>query len=472
MNKTLCIVAALALHTAPVGANDEISVPAQDQQAISVTIYNTDLALIRDRRQVSIPQGVHTLAFREVSAQIKPETALLRSPDLQVLEQNFEYDLLTPQSLLRRYIGREVTLVRQHPTAGEEQSLPARVLSAGDGVVLQVGNRIETEISGRLIYPDVPSTLRDRPTLAVQVDSTTAGTRKAELSYLTGGLSWQADYVAELNDADDRLDLSGWVTLTNASGVRYPKAQLQLVAGNVHRVQPDMAARTVMKEGMTLAATPPPMAEEPMFAYHLYTLARPTDIEDNQKKQVTLLQATGVACRKRLVLDGQDTSYRAPSRDLGRTAKVGVFVELDNDTASGLGQPIPGGTVRVYKKDGRGFLQFVGEDRVVHTPEKETIRLQLGEAFDVTAEKQQIDFNKIAGTGAHDSIFESAYRIQLHNAKAEQVVVKVREPLPGDWEMLEESAPHHQESAHTVSWLVTVPPKDSATLSYRVRVHD
>lgn len=472
MKQTLILLMTLMLWMTSVQASEEINVSARDQQAVSVTIYNQNLALVKDRRNITVPKGLQTLAFREVSAKIKPETALISGGDLAVLEQNFEYDLLTPESLLQKYVGREVTMIRRHPTTGVEQSEQAKVLSAGNGVVLQVGNRIETEVSGRLVYPDVPDTLRDRPTLTMEVESVQEGPRDVELSYLTGGLSWQADYVAELNAADDRLNLSGWVTLTNESGATYPQAQLQLVAGDVNMVQREMDSRSLRKEAMAvgMAPAPQPMAEESLFEYHLYTLNRPTTIGENQKKQVALLQAAGIECRKEFLLQGQEFYYNSPAGEIGRKMKVGVFLEFKNDKESGLGLPLPKGIVRVYKKDGTGFLQFVGEDKVDHTPEKELLRLHLGDAFDVTADKRQTDFKKIGGSSPHKYSFESKYEITLKNAKKEPVTVKIREPLPGDWEILGESAGHTKESAHAASWKVTVPSLETAILTYSVRV--
>ncbi len=472
MKRLLFFLMVLMLCGASVQASEEINVAARDQQSVSVTIYNKNLALVKDRRKIVVPKGLQTLAFREVSAKIKPETALMNGGNLAVLEQNFEYDLLTPQSLLLKYVGREVTMIRRHPTTGEDQIEQAKVLSAGNGVVLQVGSRIETEVSGRLVYPDVPDTLRDRPTLTMQVESTKEGGRDVELSYLTGGLSWQADYVAELNAADDRLNLSGWVTLTNESGASYPQAQVQLVAGDVNIVQREIESRSMRKEAMavSMAPAPQPMAEESMFEYHLYTLGRPTNIGENQKKQVALLHATGVECRKEFLLQGQEFYYNSQAGEIGRKMKVGVFVEFKNDKESGLGLPLPGGIVRVYKKDGNGFLQFVGEDKVDHTPEKEVVRLHLGDAFDVTADKRQVDFKKIAGSSPRNYIYESKYEITLKNAKKEPVTVKIREPLPGDWEILGESIGHTKESAHAASWKMTVPPLETASLTYSVRV--
>ncbi len=468
----LLVVPLLFLAAPVASAADEVTVSARDQQAVTVAIYNKNLALVKDRRKITLPTGMQTLAFREVSARIKPETALVHGGEFRVLEQNFEYDLLTPQSLLQKYVGREVTMITRHPTTGEEQLRQARVLAAGKGVVLQSGDRIETEVSGRLVYPDVPPTLRDRPTLTMLVESGRAGEREVELSYLTGGLSWQADYVAQLNQSDDRLDLNGWVTLTNESGASYPQARLQLVAGDVNVVEDAAAARTMMKGTMAAEAAPAPqpMREESLFEYHLYTLDRPTTIGENQKKQAALLQAEGVRCRKEFLLAGQEYYFSTSAGEIGKKMKIGVQVELVNDKAAGLGLAIPAGTVRVYKKDGGGFLQFVGEDKVDHTPEKETIRLHLGDAFDVTADKRQTDFKKIAGSGRYNYQFESEYEVVLKNAKQEQVVVKVQEPVPGDWEMVKESQAHIKEAAHTASWNVAVPPMASTTLTYRVRV--
>lgn len=462
------LMTAILWCAAPLLAGEEIVVGGQAQQAVDVTIYAQNLALVKDRRTIDLPAGTRTIAFREVSAQIKPGTAMLHGRDLRVLEQNFEYDLLTPQSLLQKYVGREITIRKEHPITGEERFVQAKVLSAaGSEVVLQVGEQIETGVDGRLIYPDVPDTLRDRPTLTMLIESGAAGTREVALTYLTTGLSWQADYMAELNGADDRLDLSGWATLTNGSGVRYPQAHVRLVAGDVQV--------TSTRQKMASYRAPEPaqnMAEEPMFVYHLYTLDRPTTIGENQTKQVPLLQADGVACRKEYVLKGREYYYRTQTADIGQGMKVGVFVELKNEKASGLGRPLPGGVVRLYRKDNAGGLQFVGEGTIGHIPENEPIRLHLGDAFDITADRSQTDFKQLMGAEPGRSLIESEYVICLKNAKEEAVVVKVQESIPGEWRILSESGQHVKEAAHLVSWLVTVPPKGAATLTYRVSIRN
>jgi hypothetical protein len=459
---------------APGAEPQERRTTLEDQRQVAVTIYNEDLALVKDVRRVTLERGEGRLAFREVSARMRPETALLRSltdpAGLRVVEQNFDFDLLTPQQLLEKYVGRTVRVVRVHPTTGEETEVEAQVLAAGEGVVLRVGNRIEAGVPGRLVYPEVPANLRDRPTLVLTLASSSDRPQEVELSYLTGGLSWRADYVAELAAGDDKIDLSGWVTLTNQSGALYRDARLQLVAGDVHRVREEMAPARAFAVEKAMAEQAPGMAEEALFEYHLYTLERPTTIAENQSKQVALLSAVGVPAVKEFILQGSDYYYTASVGDLGQKLKVGVFLEFENRDKAGLGLPLPKGVVRVYKKDSTGGAQFVGEDAIDHTPKNEKVRLRLGEAFDVTADKKQTDFRKLAGTGRFNYVFESAYQIVLKNAKAEAVTVKVVEPMPGDWEIVQESHPHRKEAAGAAVWQVTVPPEGEATLKYRVRV--
>ncbi len=456
---------------------DEQRSTLADQQQVAVTIYNENLALIKDQRRLALPAGNTALAFRDVSARLRPETALLRSVSapgkLSVLEQNFDFDLLTPQKLLEKYVGRNVQLVRTHPVTGAETTEQAQVLSANGGIVLQVGQRIETGTpNARIVFADVPPNLRDRPTLVMSLDNTGGPQQDVELSYLTGGLAWKADYVVELNAADDRLDLSGWVTLTNTSGATYRNARLQLVAGDVNQVAP--AFQGMARPKVMMAAAPMAearnMVEESLLEYHLYTLQRPTTIAENQTKQVALLTATGVPARKELLLTGADHYYRGGYGDLGQRMKVGVFLEFDNKESARLGQPLPKGIVRVYKKDRSGNAQFVGEDRIDHTPKNDKVRLKLGEAFDVTADRKQTDYKKLGGFGKYSSQVETAFELVLKNAKPEPVVVTVQEPVPGDWEMLGESHPHTKGNSQTAVWKLTVPAEGSTTLSYRTRV--
>ena len=470
-----CFMAVTAIP-ASATEQDELRSTQQDQQNISVTIYNDNLALVKDQRKIKIKSGQNTLAFRDVSAQIRPETALLRSLSnpgkLSVIEQNFDYDLLTPEKLLEKYVGKLVAIIRTNPSSGAETNESALVLSANNGVVLKIGDRIETGIAGRIVYPDVPANLRDRPTLVMSINNGGAAQQEMELSYLTGGLAWKADYVAELNAADDKLDLSGWVTLTNTSGATYRNSQLQLVAGDVNQVRPEMRQmpRLAKADMAMAAAAPPQMAEESLLEYHLYTLDHPTTLSENQSKQVSLLSASGVPVRKELLLRGADYYYQNSYGELGQKMKVVVFVEFDNRESAHLGLPLPKGIVRVYKKDSAGNAQFVGEDRIDHTPKNEKVRLKLGEAFDVTADKKQTDFKKLPAPSRGSSLFESAYEIVLKNAKKEAVIVTVQEPIPADWKMLQENLQHEKVTSNTAIWKVEVPAEGNATLSYRVQV--
>lgn len=456
------------------GADGERTSTLKDQQQVAVTIYNQDLALIKDSRVVALDRGENALAWRDVSARIRPETALLRSPAhpgaFSLIEQNFDFDLLTPQKLLDKHVGRKLRVIKTHPTSGAETSEEATLLSANDGAVLQFADRVESHPPGRLAFQTVPESLRDRPTLVIRLDAAEAGRQALELSYLTGGLSWKADYVAELSARDDRLDLNGWVTLTNQSGTGFRNARLQLVAGDVNRVQDEV--RRYRQQPMALAQAAPapaPMSEESLFEYHLYTLDRPTTIADNQTKQVALLSASQVPVKKEFRLQGADYYYRNSQSELGKKLKVGVFVEFENKGGS-LGIPLPKGTLRVYKRDGSGNAQFVGEDRIDHTPKNETVRVKLGDAFDVTADKKQTDFQKVNGWTRYNYVYEAAFQIELKNAKNEAVSVKVVEPIPGDWEILAESQPHRKDASNIAVWNVAVPADGKATLTYRARV--
>ena len=470
------ITSLLSLGVSAVENNlDESRSTLNDQQSVAVTIYNGDLALVKDTRKVKLKIGLNALALRDVSAQIRPETALLRSINapgsLTLLEQNFDFDLLTPHKMLEKYVGKTVSIVKVHPTTGVETVEQAQVLSVNDGVVLKMGNRIETGLPGRVVFDDVPANLRDRPSLVTQINNKGAADQTVELSYLTGGLGWKADYVAELNAKEDMLDLSGWVTLTNTIGASYKNAKLQLVAGDVNRVQQNMRPMTMQMRGkVEMADAATPMAEESLLEYHLYTLDRPTTIAENQTKQVALLSASGVPVHKDLVLQGAEYYYQSQYGEIGTKMKVGVFIEFENKEASKLGLPLPKGILRVYKKDSSGNAQFVGEDNIDHTPKNETVRLKLGEAFDVTADKKQTDFKVLPNPQKGHVAYESAYELTLKNAKKEKVTVTVQEPISGDWTIVNESAPHSKINSHLAVWKIDIPAEGKTTLTYRAQV--
>jgi hypothetical protein len=458
----------------------EIPTTQKDLQSLAVTIYNENLALVKDQREVTLPKGEVSLAFQEVSAQIRPETALLRNltapKDFWVVEQNFDFDLLTPQKLLDKYVGQKVTIISQKPkpdSAGyTELREEATVLATNNGTVLQFADRIETSLPGRISFSKVPENLRARPTLVIDLHSPVDKPQKVELSYLTGGLSWKADYVANLTPDEKYLDLSGWVTLTNNSGVAYPGATLQLVAGDVNRVRERSwtPEKPMMEMSRSKKASAPKMEEESLFEYHLYTLDRPTTLKAAQTKQVALLSASQIPVRKEYLLKGDSYYYQSSYGDLGDKLKVGVFVEFDNKESSRMGMPLPKGTVRVYKRDSEERAQFVGEDAIDHTPKNELVRLKLGDAFDITARRKQTDFKSLGTQGQWRYVYEVAFEVVLKNAKKEPVTVSVLEPIYGDWEITEKSHEFTKEAAGTARFKVPVPAGGSATLTYRVKV--
>lgn len=463
--KTLLPLAVLALPALVLAQSPrDIGSTAADREATAITVYNDDLALVKERRRIDLPAGLTRLSLREVAAQMRPETALLRAASgapLHLVEQNFDFDLLTPQKLLEKYVGREVSVIRSHPTSGEEKRETATVLAAGGGTVLRFADRIETGVPGRLAFDSVPDNLRDRPTLSVLLEAA-GGKQTLELSYLTGGVSWKADYVANLAANGTQLDLNGWVTLTNRSGAAFDNTTLQLVAGSVNRVRPPTPLRAYAIAAPSPAPKSMEARQEALMDFHLYSFERPTSIADNQTKQLALLSATAVPIRHEYLLAGNDWYYRDRYTVVGQKLKPAVFIEFDNKGQ--LGKPLPAGVVRVYARDSKGAAQFVGEDRIEHTAKNEKLKLKLGEAFDITAERKQTNYKRIA-----DNLSESSWRIELRNAKDAAVTVKVQEPLPGDWEMLQESEKHTKESARVAAWNVSVPAGGGTVLEYTVR---
>jgi hypothetical protein len=464
---TFTVIGVLPWLTFAVQAAEKIS-RAEDREEVAVAIYNDSLALIKEVRRLDLDRGINDVALRDVSAKMRPETASLRAvlgAPLRLIEQNFDFDLLTPQKLLDKYVGQSVTVIRTNPATGAETREAAQVLATNGGTVLKFADRIETGVPGRLTFNSIPANLRERPTLVVKLDSASAGKQTAELSYLSGGLSWKADYVAELAGDEATLDLAGWVTLTNQSGTAYENAKLQLVAGDVNRVRQDFAPK-----GVAVAMAAPmarEMAREEVFDYHLYSLGRATNILDNQTKQVALLSAANVPVRKEYLLAGEGWYYQSQASDLGRKQKIAVFLEFDN-AGGDLGKPLPKGVVRVYKKDSKGNAIFIGEDAIDHTAKNDRVRLKMGNAFDVTATRKQTNFKQVSGRP--NPVFETAWRVELNNAKEQPVTIKVVEPMPGDWEITSASQPHDKGDAHSAVWQVQVPAGGKRVLEYAVRL--
>jgi len=466
MHRALLTLAAVAAALPTAAAETPVVVSeAGTDRSLSLTVYNVGRALVRDARPVGLPAGLAALEFRDIAAQVLPETVAIAGPGVVVLEQNYEYDLLSPRTLLDKFLGREVTLVIDEPAGEggrtERRRVTGRLLATNEGTVWRIGDDVVTDPPYRqLVFADVPGNLRERPTLVWLLDVARAASTRLEATYLTAGLTWKADYVLSLDAGGERAGLLGWVTLDNRSGADYPDARLQLVAGDVH-LAPEPGTRVMYKDELRVAAAPQ-MVEESFAEYHLYTLPRPTTVRDRQQKQVTLLEADGVRVARHYRVETPQHWFRATVGP--QKQDVRVALELANRGDNRLGLPLPGGVVRVYQDDARGDAQFVGEDRIGHTPKDEVVTLTIGNAFDVVAERRQTDFRSF------DRTSESAFEVVLRNHKAEAVTVEVREQVGGDWEMLSSTHPYEKVSAFGVEFRVGVPADGEAKLAYRVRV--
>ena len=433
------------------------------QREVSVTIYNSDLALVEDARPLDLKAGRQKLEFKDVSAQIRPETVSLSAPGVTILEQNFDYDLLTPSKLMEKAVGQQVRIVRTNPGDGKETTEVATVLAANEGVVLKIGDRIEVlrddGVPTRVIFDKVPETLRAHPTLSVNVEAASAGPRQAKLSYLTSGLSWKADYVAMFDEAKSALDLQGWITLSNTSGTAFENAKTQLVAGEVNQLSQNNGYRPPRRgtPGVISAGTESGTGER-VADYYLYPLPERTTIAANQNKQVGFLSAQGVAAKKVYeVREGWFVSQ-------GEPAKAVVAIQFSNAKLAGLGSQLPAGTMRVYMRDAAGDPKFVGENAIGHTPAGSELSIKIGEAFDVSSQATLVSETKVSKTRSR---YEMKYL--LRNAKDQPVTVELRQGgLWRDGEVKAESLKSRRIDARTLGWSVPVLANGETTLTFTV----
>jgi len=444
------------------------------RKAVSVTVYNDGFGLVREIRDVDLGTGRVSLEFRDVSSRIEPDSvhvkSLAKGSPLSILEQNYRYDLLSPQKLLEKYEGKKVKLYRWNKELGKDEEIDAEILAYSAGQpVLKVGNEITYGVPARFSFPEVPKNLIAEPSLVWLLEST-APKQPLEVTYLSQGFGWSADYVLTVGDeaagsANSTADLTGWVTLQNETSTTYENAQLKLVAGNVQRVHPDVTTIAKSAEKDDEEDNKKQFNEESFFEYHLYTLDRPTTLLSNEQKQVTLLEGHGVQVHRQLIFYGASYYYRGSYGDVVSNQKVGVFLEIKNEEANHLGMPLPKGTVRVYKADKSGAVQFIGEDSIDHTPRDEKLRIKMGESFDVVGDRKQLDFKQISSC-----VDETAWEISLRNHKDVADEVLVNEPIEGDWQILSSSMPYEKKDAHTFSFLPKVPARGAVKITYRVRV--
>ena len=467
MRKWILLGTALC-GAAPLFAQGQLPTPGQTAQGdVAVTIYNNDRALVEDKRVLNLPAGRSRQEFRDVSAQIQPETVTLNGRGVGIVEQNFDFDLLTPAALMQNAVGQEVTLVRVNPATGQEVRERARVLAANGGVVLQIGDRIEVlrddGLPARVIFDQVPASLRARPTLSVTVQADGGGPRPVALTYLTPGLGWSADYVALFDEANSRMDVQGWVTLTNNSGTPYVNASTLLVAGAVGQANPYQ--QRYYGGGYPPPPPPPPptidragtqtAGRERLGDFYLYPLPERTTIADKQTKQVSFLNVQGApATRGYEFNNGWLTTSQEP-------VSASTVLRFSSSRDGGLGDALPAGTVRVYQKDARGNPQFVGEHVIGHTPMGSQIGLATGQAFDVKVRPVVEERTRLSS-----SRWKTRMRYTLTNATPKPITVDLfQSGLVGDTRVTEESMKSARPNADQVRWSVPVPANGEATVT-------
>lgn len=456
-------------------AGPDHSTSLSDQTDLNVTVYNSNIALVRDVRQLTLPTGAFRLKFMDIAATVNPATVHFRSlnePDkLGVVEQNYEYDLLEPAKLLHKYVGKEVTISRAYQENGttKHEEIKATLLADNNGPVWKIGNDIVTGLYAESYrFPEVPANLFDRPTLLMSLDNSGSRKQQIEASYLASNLSWNSDYVLTVARDDKSADLDGWVTLMNNSGTAFHNARLQLVAGELNRLPAPRAPMAMAADAVRAkAANEQQFAQENFSEYHLYTLGRRTSVEDKETKQISLLQGSAVPVEKVFVVNGQNFYYHNYSNP-GSPIKdpVMVYYKFKNEDKAGLGMPLPAGNVRVYQKDSKGGVLFAGEDHIDHTPKDETVTIHIGNAFDIVSERKQIDYKKIAS-----NVWEMEFEITLRNHKDNPVTVEVNEPIGGDWEMISSTHKFTKTSAWAAQFRVPVEKNGTSVLKYRIRAH-
>ena len=458
------VALAAGLVAGPAAAQDLASTP-EDRKDVSLTIYNGDLSLVREVRTVPVRRGAFRLHYEGVTSGIDATTVHLAgrgAGGVRIVEQNYEYDLISRDKLMQKYVGRAVNYRQPDGTLGQ-----ARLLAANDGYVYELGGRIAFELPGPIVLDAIPQGLSARPTLVWTLEADRDGTQEVETAYLSSGLSWRADYVLLLEASEKQGGMNGWVTLTNQSGASFENAQLKLVAGDVNRVREVMYKGMAMdaRATMTMEAPQPQFEEEAFFEYHMYTLQRRTEIRDQQTKQILFFDSGKVTVEKEYTFRAQPHYFVQGFRSAPGAEQVEVTLRFENSKANGLGNPIPAGILRVYKEDRDGAPQFLGENRVRHTPKDEKLEFAVGRAFDVVGEHEQVDFRKLG-----DRISEMSYRVKLRNHKDEPVRVRVLENFYGDWRIEESSHPHTKDNATTASFELPVAKDGETVLTYRVRI--
>ncbi len=478
LKKTMALLTAGMLGTVSVcRASDVVEKKADTDKTaeMEISIYNNNLAFVRDTRNIELQQGENKVAFVGVSSRIRPETAILFGRGIEVVEQNYNYNVLNPSNLLEAFVGKNVKTALYNEQTGKTSYDDAVILDAGYGKpVLKFSYGIETDFPGRIIYPEIPADLRTKPTLVVDLkNKTAAGSKALELAYLTSGLSWKADYVAELQK-DNELNLNGWITLNNESGTDYDNASVRLIAGSVNQVNDFVrplavnarslkADAAVMESGAAYGAARP--ASEAVADYYLYSLPEKTSIKDKQAKQVSLMMKNHVKYQKEYRLSiPLYLNYNSGENEFLK-ANPRVVYKIENTKKNGLGEALPQGTVRFFETDSRGGLQFIGEAGLPQLALGEKAELDLGKAFDIYASGKISSVKKIS-----DKMTEAALEVTVNNAKNEEAEVFLTQSYAGTWKIVSESVKSEKKNAYESLWKIKIPAQGKTTMKYTVRL--
>jgi hypothetical protein len=442
---------------------------AQDRQSLQLVIYNQNFALVQEVRQVELPEGKCKLYLEDIPSKIEPETVIGKSlfaeQSLRILSQKYLYDLITPQNLLKSYIGKQIKLFFENPFTGRKEVVNALLLAyTKNGPICEINGKVYLRCPGEIILPSLPKGLFPSPTLLWQLDNLIKGKHLIQLTYLTQDINWQADYVLILTQRDQG-DLTGWVRINNQSGVDYSQARISLLAGELHKtssVRKGYRSKFIAQESLS-----PQVKETPFFEYHLYRLHQPLTIKNNQQVQVQFLQQNGISISQEFVYKGTSYYYRSYYDTPISQNKVKVYLKIANTEENKLGLPLPPGKIRVYQEDKEGNAIFIGEDKITPTPKGKELKLDIGTAFDIIAERRQNIYHRLAAT-----IYEIGWEILFQNKKDYPVTINVIEEIPGDWQVVNANFEYQKAGAHQLVFAVPVAAGGETKIKYVVRVRD
>ncbi|MGM0462856.1 MAG: DUF4139 domain-containing protein [Fibrobacterota bacterium] len=436
---------------------------AEHRTSLHVTVYNSNRGLISETRSADLPAGRSTLRFSDIASSVIPQTLMMQSATgLSVVEQNYEYDLISRQKLLEKYVGKEISIIVENEYTGESETKNATLLSVNQEPIFEIDGSIHLTSPGRIILPEIPENLYARPTMNWEIQAPEKGTHTLSTRYLTEDMKWNADYILALDENDEQASLTGWVTLTNNSGSDFEDATLKLVAGDVQTISPEQDMRP--RSAMTMESAPSyggSVEQKEFFDYHLYTYPFPVTVRNNQEKQLSLLSAESIPVQKRYTVT--TPRYYSSHRSGEQKLPVAVTIAFETGEDSGIDQPVPAGVLRLYKNDSDGSAVFIGEDRVPHTPVQEEIEVKTGDAFDIRTDFRQLTYRQISNRER-----ESTYEVEVRNRKDEDVDIAVEVPLGGDWELFD--APEHTRlSAGLVQFTLSLDAEETQKLTYGVR---